>query len=81
MSEKQPEALRLARIFEDSAEAMGATSTDYFRQAAAELSRQHVLLKKMARASRGLLDALPSATTHPAIAAMRAALAEWEASR
>jgi methenyltetrahydromethanopterin cyclohydrolase len=81
VSEKQPEALRLACIFEDSAEAMGSTSDDYFYKAAAELRRQHALLKKMAGASRGLLDALPSATEHPAIAAMRAALAKWEASK
>jgi hypothetical protein len=44
VSEKQPEALRLACIFEDSAEAMGSTSDDYFYKAAAELRRQHALL-------------------------------------
>lgn len=81
MSEKQPESLRIADTFEDAAQMMEAASDDYFYKAAAELRRQHALLEEMAGASRGLLDALPSATTHPAIVTMRAILAKWEASK
>lgn len=78
MSEKQPEALRLADTFEGAAQMMEAASDDYFYKGAAELRRQHTLLEEMAGASRGLLDALPSATTHPAIVTMRAILAKWD---
>lgn len=75
---KQPNALRLADLL-DKIPSYGHTPTD--TAAAAELRRQHALLEEMAGASRGLLDALPSATTHPAIVAMRAVLAKWEASK
>ena len=56
MSEKQPEALRLAFIFDDAAEMMEATPDDYFRQTAAELRRQHALLEEMAGALNGVIE-------------------------
>ena len=42
----------------------------------AELAASREREARMREAVRGLLDALPSATTHPAIKAARAALAE-----
>lgn len=80
MSEEQPEALRLALIFDDAAQMMGATPDDYFCQTAAELRRQHALLEEMAGAI-ALADGMPEAKTHPAIKAARAVLAKWEASK
>lgn len=56
MSEKQPEALRLADTFEGAAQMMEAASDDYFYKGAAELRRQHALLEEMAWSLRECLD-------------------------
>jgi hypothetical protein len=94
VSEKQPEALRLACIFEDSAEAMGSTSDDYFYKAAAELRRQHALLEEMAGAMDYVVRDLEVRSQWKegvdkgvvdigdgAYQQAKAALAKWEASK
>ena len=72
-TDKQPEALRLA----DELSAMFRRA-DVEGRAAAELRRQYALLEESRAVVRGLLNALPSATTHPAISAARALAAKLE---
>ena len=83
MSEKQPEALRLAFIFDDAAEMMEATPDDYFRQTAAELRRQHALLEEMAGALTFMANVCPAIDLVGEEAHERAdaVLAKWEASK
>lgn len=52
MSEKQPEALQLAALFEVNASFLDVAPDDYFWKTAAELRRQHALLEEMAVAMR-----------------------------
>ena len=70
---EQPEALRLADLIE------WTTVQQDLMDAASELRRLHELNAELLVAVQGLLDALPSATTHPAIKAARAAIAKAEA--
>ena len=71
---KQPEALRLA---DDLDSTSPSENTSWL--AAAELRRLHAVNVELLEAMRGLLNALPSATTHPAIAKARAAITKAEA--
>ena len=72
-TDKQPEALRLA-------DELYVGDFDYLtnHEAAEELRRQYALLEESRTVVRGLLNALPSATTHPAISAARALAAKLE---
>ena len=70
---KQPEALRLAEWIEDDMSCQGDA------EIAAELRRLYAVNVVLLVAIQELLDALPSATTHPAIKAARAAIAKAEA--
>lgn len=73
MSE-QPEALMLANRMA----LIGASMDGDADRAAAELRRLYALCEESRTAVRGLLNALPSATTHPAIIAARALVAKLE---
>ena len=75
MSEKQPEALRLAKAL-DSQHA--TTVWNNSGEAADELRRLHALSEESRTVVRDLLNALPSATTHPAIIAARTLAAKLE---
>lgn len=75
MSDKQPEALRLARIFE------GATEQPVWRRTAAELRRQHALIAELVKALHDMLDYAPepAATSTAAVhERARAALSKAE---
>lgn len=84
MNEQQPNALRLAdALIEnadlDSAEGGNPAVCKLEWDAAAELRRLYAVNVVLLVAIQELLDALPSATTHPAIKAARAAIAKAEA--
>lgn len=53
----------------------GVQIVDYYQQ---KIRRLHALCEESRTAVRGLLNALPSATTHPAIIAARALVAKLE---
>ena len=70
---KQPEALRLADELLASWPVVPP-----LHPAATELRRLHALCEESRDVVRGLLSALPSATTHPAIRAARALMEKME---
>lgn len=72
---KQPEALRLADELDEFYKTDGIGGVD---EAAAELRRLHALCEESRTVVRDLLNALPSATTHPAIIAARTLAAKLE---
>lgn len=73
MSE-QPKALRLADWCDENSSGIYRPSAE----AAAELRRLHALSEESRTVVRDLLNALPSATTHPAIIAARTLAAKLE---
>lgn len=77
MSEK-PEALRLADKFRQLIIAFGMTERGNVAAAEKELRRLHALCEESQTVVRDLLNALPSATTHPAIIAARTLAAKLE---
>lgn len=70
MSDRDCQHGQLTRVCDRCADA------SEIEQLRAELAASREREARMREAVRGLLDALPSATTHPAIKAARAALAE-----
>lgn len=70
------------RIMNGAADALDAQSAEIAAQARhanflnAEIARLRFRIAELRVAVRGLLDAMPSATTHPAIQAAKAALKE-----
>ena len=75
---KQPEALRLAdaldRLIVDALLSQDGNTA----KTSAELRRLHALCDESRNVVRGLLNAIPSATTHPAIIAARALMGKLE---
>lgn len=88
MSE-QPKALRLADWMQNAVQTYPQMSEDepggyntevdqVMDEAAAQLRRLHALCEESQTVVRDLLNALPSATTHPAIIAARTLAAKLE---